>query len=135
MKTRRPLLRVICLCLLMTLRAGAHPYASGVTNNSGAISWVLNEPATDVKILFDNGTVTNDLGSAPVMGTNTFSLTGHTNFSIVVYKVASNALNQISSDNTILNNFWGPRGAAVNKNPKTWNFGRIYVAECSVRRT
>lgn len=108
--------------------AGAHPYASGVTNQSGTISWVLNEPATDVKIIFDNGTVTNDLGSTPVMGTNTFSLAAHTNFSIVVFKVGSNALNQISSDDNVYNNFYGPRGVAVNKNAKTWNFGRIYVA-------
>ncbi len=133
MKTQRPLLLAVCLGLLLTLRAGAHPYASGITNKSGVISWVLNEPATDVKILFDNSSVTNDLGSGrPVMGTNTFNLTGHTNFSIVVYKVGSNALNQISSDTTVLNNsFYAPRGVAVNKNPKTWNFGRIYVANAN----
>ena len=74
MKTIRPLPLVVCLCFLLSRPAGAHPYASGVTNQGGTISWVLNEPATDVKIQFNNGTVINDLGSAPVMGTNTFSL-------------------------------------------------------------
>jgi len=127
MKTRHLLLPAVCLGLLLALCARAHPYASGLTNESGAISWVLNESATDVKILFDNGTLTNDLGSAPIVGTNTFSIGSHTNFSIVVYKVGSNALNQISSDNNVYNNFYGPRGVAVNKNPKIWNFGRIYV--------
>ncbi len=117
--------------MLLTFRADAHPYASGVTNQAGIVSWVLNESATDVKILFDNGTLTNDLGATPVMGTNTFNLASHTNFSIVVYKVGSNALNQISSDANFYNNFYGPRGVAVNQNPKTWNFGRIYVASAS----
>ena len=91
----------------------------------------MNESATDVKILFDNGTATSDLGSAPVVGTNTFSFTGHTNFSIVVFKIGSNALNQISSDANANNSFFGPRGVAVNKNPKTWNFGRVYVASAN----
>ena len=131
MKIRHSILPAICLGVLSALSAGAHPYASGITNQSGIISWVLNESATDVKILFDNGTLTNDLGSTPVVGTNTFNLASHTNFSIVVYKVGSNVLNQISSDNNFYNNIFGPRGVAVNKNPKTWNFGRIYVANAS----
>ncbi len=119
---------------MLVPRADAHPYASGITNSGGIISWVLNEPATDVKILFDNGTVTNALGSAPVVGTNTFALAGHTNFSIVVYKTGANALNQISSDNNIFNNFFGPRGCAVNRNPGNWNFGRVYVASANPGR-
>lgn len=131
MKKTCPSLLAVCLGILLPFRAPAHPYASGVTNQSGTISWVLNESATDVKILFDNGTLTNDLGSTPVVGTNTFNLAGHTNFSIVVYKVGSNVLNQISSDANFNNNFYGPRGVAVNKNPNTWNFGRIYVANAN----
>jgi hexosaminidase len=121
----------VCLGLLLAHLAGAHPYASGLTNQNGAISWVLNEPATDVKILFDNGKVTNDLGASPIVGTNTFLLGAHTNFAIVVYKVGSNTLAQISSDANVNNNFWGPRGVAVNPNPKTWNFGRVYVVNAS----
>ena len=102
-----------------------------MTNKGGIISWVLNESATDVKIIFDLGKTTNDLGSAPVVGTNTFSLSTHTNFAIVVYNAGSGALNQISSDANINNNFYGPRGVAVNKNPKSWNFGRIYVSSAN----
>jgi len=111
----------------LAIDAGAHPYASGITNNSGTVSWVLNEAATDVKLLFDNRTLTNDLGAAPVVGTNTFSFAGHTNFSIVVYKVGSNAINQISSDANIHNSFGAPEGIAVNTNARSGNFGRIYV--------
>ena len=119
------------LGFLPVLRTGAHPYASGITNQSGVITWVLNEPATDVQILFDNGTVTNDLGSTPVVGQNSFNLGSHANFSIVVYKLGSNTLTQISSDLNLYNNFYGPRGVAVNQNPQTWNFGRIYIASAN----
>src|ERR1039457_4334443 len=111
--------------------AGAHPYASGLTNNNGVISWVLNEAATDVKVTFDNGSTTVDYGPGLAVGANNFALGTHSNFSIVVYKVGSNALNQISSDANVYNNFHGPRGVAVNQNPKTRNFGRIYVANAN----
>src|SRR5580692_7050982 len=135
MKIRHSLLLVICFTILAAWKTDAHPYASGITNQSGTISWVLNETATDVKILFDNGTVTNDLGSTPVVGQNTFPLGAHTNFSIVVYKLGSNALTQISSDENFYNNFYAPRGVAVNLNPKTWNFGRIYVTSANTGET
>src|SRR3984885_7754107 len=128
-------LLAVCLGFLPALRTSAHPYASGITNQSGTISWVLNETATDVQILFDNGTVTNDLGSAPVVGQNTFGLGAHTNFSIIVFKLGSNALTQISSDLNLYNNFYGPRGVAVNTNPKTWNFGRIYISSANTGET
>jgi len=129
--TRKAFIGILCLVLLPVARVAAHPYASGVTNKSGTISWVLNESATDVKIIFDNGTSTNDLGSAPVVGTNKFSLSTHTNFAISVYKAGSGALTQINNDNDVYDNFYGPRGVAVNKNPKTWNFGRVYVASAN----
>lgn len=124
---------IVALCFLFVLvvRVGAHPYASGVTNKNGTISWVLNEKATDVKLVFDNGKTTNDLGSAPVVGTNTFSVGSHTNFAIVVYNAGSGALTQISSDNNVNNNIYGPRGVAVNQNPRTWNFGRVYIASAN----
>jgi hypothetical protein len=105
MRKRWSLLLAAALALLPAWRGAAHPYASGMTNLGGAISWVLNEPATDVKIIFDDGKTTNDLGGAPAVGSNTFALGNHTNYAIVVYKAGSNALNQISSDNNLYNNF------------------------------
>ena len=122
-------LLAVGLCFLT--RAEAAPYASGVTNKAGTIQWILNESATDVQVLFDNGSVTNGLGSTPTVGTNSFSLAGHTNFSIVVSKNGSGVLSQISSDTNMNNGIFGPRGVAVNKNPKTWNFGRIYIANAN----
>lgn len=131
MKFRPSFLTTVWVGLLLAATANAHPYASGITNQGGTISWVLNESATDVKIIFDKGAVTNDLGAAPLVGQNTFSLGSHTNFAIVVFKAGSNQLTQISSDLNFYNNIYGPRGVAVNQNAKTWNFGRIYLASAN----
>lgn len=117
----------IC-CLLMLFigsQAFAHPYASGITNSSGTIYYILNESADDVKVAFDRNTTTNDLG-AQGMGVHTFSLGAHTNYSIIVSKAASGAPFQISVDSA-LTDFYGVRGVSVNRNPRTRNFGRTYI--------
>src|SRR5436190_23392477 len=113
------------LTLFGTIAARAHPYASGLTNSAGTIKFILNEAADSVKVAFDNGTTTNDLGTL-ASGAQSFSLAGHTNFSIIVSKTGSGAVSQISLDATN-NSFFGPRGVAVNRNAKTRCFGRIYV--------
>src|SRR5262245_9373933 len=117
------------LLLFLQTVARAHPYASGITNSAGTIKYILNESADNVKIDFDNGTVTNDLGTLP-RGAQSFNLAGHTNFSILVSKTGSNLVTQISVDATN-NGFYGPRGVAVNRNPKTRYFGRIYVCNAN----
>jgi photosystem II stability/assembly factor-like uncharacterized protein len=111
---------------LAALNAKAHPYASGVTNVAGRINFILNENAGDVKILFDNGTVTNDLGALS-RGQQPFNLSPHTNFSIVVSNAGSGVFAQTSVDSNALVSFLGPRGVAVNRNPANSYFGRIYV--------
>ncbi len=110
--------------------AEAHPYASGVKNNAGTIQFYLNENADNVGVSFDNGTGTNNLG-ALTKGLNSFSLGGHTNFSIYVYKLGTGAPSQISvdTDNTVI--FNAPRGVAVNVNPKSPRFGRVYAANAA----
>ena len=40
----------------------AHPYATCLTNNSGTVSFRLNEAADSVKVVGNAGTFTNDLG-------------------------------------------------------------------------
>jgi hypothetical protein len=116
----------------------ASPYASGITNAGGTIKFYLNETANSVKVAFDNNTVTNDLSplGQTNVGVNSFSLGSHTNFSIIVYKVGSGVPSQISPTpvaSTASTNlsFYGPRGVAVNKNPKGRYFGRIYVVNSS----
>ena len=113
--------------------AKAHSYASGVTVSGGNVSFVLNESATDVKVLFDNGTVTNDLG-ALAAGLQSFALGAHTNYSISVFKLGPGVPTTISPPagnglgQSPLVDFVAPRGVNVNRNPQRKNFGRIYVA-------
>lgn len=118
-----------CSALLLALPVQAHPYASGITNTTGTISYILNENADDVKVAFDNGTSTNSFGPLAA-GVQSFALGTHTNFSIVVSKVASGAFTQISVDATN-NSFFGPRGVAVNRNPKNGYFGRVYICNAN----
>jgi hypothetical protein len=109
----------------------ATPYASGVTNAAGTVSFVLNEDADNVSVVFNNGASTNNLGALR-KGLRTFSLGANTSFRIVVSKnsalgYTSGNLLQISDDSTPLR-FNAPRGVAVNQNPASPYFGRIYVA-------
>jgi len=104
----------------------AHPYASGVTNSSGTIKFILNESATDVKVSFDRGSMTNDLG-AMAKGSQSFALGAHTNYAIIVSKAGSGVFTQISSDASNAVQFIAPRGVGVNINPQRPNFGTIYV--------
>jgi hypothetical protein len=89
----------------------------------------LNESGGSVSVLFDNNRVTNVLGTLS-SGLNSFSLGTHTNYSIVVSKTGAGSVTQISVDTTN-NSFYGPRGVAVNMNPQSVNFGRVYVVNAS----
>jgi photosystem II stability/assembly factor-like uncharacterized protein len=126
-----------CLLLLVIIFAAAsshaHPYASGLTNTGSTIRFILNEPATGVHVIYGNNGATNDLGPLNA-GLNSFSLTYNSttwsNFSIVVSNIGSSAVTQISVDATN-NSIFGPRGVAVNRNPATRNFGRIYICNAN----
>jgi len=107
----------------------AHPYASGLTNNAGTISFILNESANDVSVVFNNGAATNDLGALS-SGVQSFSLGSYTNYSIIVTRTGTGAISQISVD-APNNDFFGPRGVAVNQNPQSHDFGRIYVVNAN----
>lgn len=111
---------------LMLPTARAVPYASGVTNNAGTVSFVLNEPAGNVTVEFDGGASNLDMG-ALTNGTHSFQTGTAASFRIVVKKNAPLAWTQIGTDTT-LSRFFSARGVAVNTNPATPLFGRIYVA-------
>jgi hypothetical protein len=119
-------LLAITLLFFRPSAATAVPYASGVTNNAGTVSFTLNEAAGNVTVVFDGGASSNDLG-ALTNGTHSFSLGGATTFSIVVKKDVPLSWTQISTD-TNLTRFFSGRGVAVNMDPSTPLFGRIYVA-------
>ena len=127
----------------LPFRGVATPYSAAVdtTTTPGSVSFRLNEDTDNVKILFDTGTSTNDLGALTRAGSPyTFSLGAATNYQIVVTKKSANGFTfgpgtggaatalKISTDTTRILNVFYPRGMDVNKNPKSPYFGRIYLA-------
>jgi hypothetical protein len=113
-------------------RAYATPYASSITNTGSTISFRLNESADSVKIISNGGATTNDLGARP-FGLTVTNLTITGTFYIEVSKGPSlgylnGVTNQISADTNVLLRFNAPRGVAVNRNPASPYFGRIYVS-------
>ncbi|MGH8247030.1 MAG: hypothetical protein ACREUU_11445, partial [Gammaproteobacteria bacterium] len=113
--------------------ARAVPYASGVSNNAGTVSFLLNESAANVTVVFDGGASSSDLGPLPA-GLHSFLLGAATSYSIEVSKSSgpgylNGVTNRISSEVNVLTYFFAVRGVAVNRNPSSPNFGRVYVAE------
>jgi hypothetical protein len=111
-------------------RLSATPYASGITNTAGTISFILNESADNVKVIFDGGGAgnTNDLG-ARAKGVHTFALGSHTSWAIHVAKSSPQVWTRISEDTNVFNQFYAPRTIDVNRNPASPAFGRVYVME------
>jgi len=113
--------------------ARAVPYATCLTNDAGTISFRLNENADNVKIISSGGTVTNDLGPG-VKGLTVQSLgLAPGNFKVMVTRSAAGGYTQSSDDafqdnGVYVNKFEQARGIAVNRNPASPAFGRIYVA-------
>lgn len=105
MKTFRSLLCVAGSVLLSVLSAKATPYASGVTNISGTIQFILNEIPDSAWVVFNNGT-TNVL--SPVVGTNTFPLGTNTSYAIYCVKSGNGTATQISSDTGTYNTWAAP---------------------------
>jgi len=127
------------LVLLRPLVGWAIPYAAGLSNRNGTVSFRLNEAADNVKVV-SAAAVTNDLGALPA-GLNSVALDVTGTFQVVVFKagppgfltpVAPNrgAVLQISPD-TPETRFFSPRGVAVNTHPGSPHFGRIYVANAT----
>lgn len=118
-------------------RAQAVPYATSLTNDGAAISFRLNESADNVKILYNGGVDSLDLG-ARTAGLHVVPLVVSGTFEISVAKsspvgfaapIAPNrgAVQQISVDGPTTR-FRDPRGLTVNTDPASPAFGRVYVA-------
>jgi hypothetical protein len=132
------------IAILAASPAFAVPYATSLTNNSGTISFRLNESADVVKVISNGGATVNDLGALPA-GLHTVALGISGSFNVSVFKasaigftapVAPNraAILQISP-NTNITRFNSPRGLAVNTDPASPYFGRVYVANGSAGTT
>lgn len=121
-----------CGTLLVAATADATPYASGLTNTGTQIIFRLNEAADSVKVVYNGGANTNDLGARPAgLVTNTVSIVGpysvevSQNFTLG-YKHGT--ARRISNDSSVFVGYNSPRGVAVNKNPASPYFGTVYVA-------
>ena len=126
------------LTVLSSTRLSAVPYASNLTNAQGIVSFRLNAGADRVWIVYDGGLSTNQLGRLQA-GLHQVELPSTGPFQVVVFKVSplsyatfrgSNQIDalQISSDTNQNARFFSPRGIAVNTDPTSPWFGRVYVA-------
>ncbi len=119
----------------------ATPYASEVTAGSGNVSFYLNENATDVTVVRDG--VSQDLGGMG-SGQQSFALNGATNYQIVVSNQGPSGYNTFAaapnfSGGTLaagatdtfatLSGVSGARSVAINQDPKSPFFGRVYLAQ------
>ena len=125
---------LVAASFLASSLAQATPYASGITNNAGTVSFVLNESADNVSVTLNPGGTALDLGALN-KGTHSFNLGAATSFQIAVSKTAPAAWTLISSDTNSLLQFNGGRGVAVNMSTNSPAFGRIYVANSVVGTT
>jgi hypothetical protein len=122
----------VALTVGLAITAQARPYATCLTNTGSSISFRLNEPADNVKIISNGGATTNNLGARP-KGLVTVSLAISGTFKVQVTKASGpgypqGVVNPISVDTNTFVQFANQRGVAVNKNPKSPYFGRIYVS-------
>ena len=106
----------------------AVPYASQISESGGIVTFRLNEAADNVKVVFTGPNSTLDMGAVP-RGVTNFNRGGAASYEIQVTKSAPPAWSLISSDSDPLNQFFAPLSVAVNRNPGSTNFGRIYILE------
>ncbi len=133
--TRSPLLRPALYGLVLTVAAlalsgyvaKATPYASCITNSGNNYTFYLNEPGGNVTIVYTDTGTTNTSFNGVTTGTNlpagpqTFSLSGHTSYEIIVNKVGSGTPSIIT---TIARGT--ARGIAANVNGASPYFGYVY---------
>jgi hypothetical protein len=154
----KSLLLILGTVALAGTTARANVYATNVRLNGGTtnvslapggsvtIGYLLNEPATlGVTVAIkQGGTAVRSIaltggGPGTMPGTNAVSwdgrddighMVGGGTYSVSVTASASGYTNwtQISSDANTNNQIWEPRGVAVNVNPSSPYYGRIYMA-------
>ena len=143
--SRAVLLTAALMAAALPLSLQATPYASSVTNNgSGIISFYVNESGGNAVVTYEDGSTNASFNGISTglnlpSGPYNFNLGGHSTYAITVTKTGAGTPamepNVISSTNTsvystnhVLQGFGDPRGLAVNANPASPYFGRIYVS-------
>lgn len=151
---------VACLGILhgLTTSVQSAPYASGISIDNTAVSFILNEPADTLAVSINGGPFTLLDGSTK--GLKTFNLgSASDTFSISAFKndsvgytiptggtiaTAANGLSQptaeggfrlLSSDTDTLVRFNSPRGVTVATNPNNLQFGTTYISNSTAGTT
>jgi hypothetical protein len=133
---------LIGIVFALPVTVSATPYASGVTDAGGTVSFYINESGGNVVITFEDGSTNASFngittGVNVLSGKYSFSLGSHSTYVISVTKtgtgVAGIEPNVIQNTNTSVNytclfGLGDPRGLAVNVNATSPYFGRIYVS-------
>lgn len=117
---------------LLAFAAWTHatPYATSLTNDNGTVSFRLNESADSVTVIGNAGTLTNNLGALG-SGLVVSNLTGSGMTGGVFRVVVSKTGDGVIRTNGPAVAFNQARGVAVNRNPASPYFGRIYVANAT----
>jgi len=116
------------LTIAVPYSSRAVPYASGVSESGGTVSFYLNESADKVEVVFSGPSSTTSLVTLGP-GVYSFPRGGAASYEIQVTKSTAPLWTQISSDANTLLQYYAPVSLSVNRNPASTNFGRIYVLE------
>lgn len=126
-------------------RVKAAAYASSVTNNAGTIQFYLNESGSTILVTYEDNSVNSTFDGVSSTATNlpsgfySFSMGTHSSYAIAVTKfglgsagLASNVIQNTNLFSGVPGLFvaGNERGVAVNANPASPYFGRIYLARC-----
>lgn len=127
------ILSAVLAAALTPANLRASPYASGVTNNAGTVSFILNEGGGNVTVTYEDGTTNANFngintGTNLAKGLQSFSLSGHNGYAIAVTKPGNGTPSLISLDTNKFSIWNSPRGVDANKNAKVgYLFGRTYI--------
>jgi hypothetical protein len=141
--SRVVLLSAALMAAAIPLSVQATPYASSVTNVAGTVSFYVNENGGNVVVVYEDGSTNASFnginaGTNVTAGRYSFSLGGHTTYSITVTKTGAGTAALVSNPIQNTNVFaahgnglfinGNMRGVAVNMNATSPYFGRIYLA-------
>jgi len=121
------LMLALLVLSLSSYQGRCTPYASGVSNNAGTISFYLNEGGGNVTIVYEDNSTNatyNGVGTQTA-GLQSFALGAHTSYTIYVAKTGSGSPSMIAQ-RTGLSNI---RGVDANKRPSSPYFGQVFVSQ------
>jgi autotransporter-associated beta strand protein len=129
--TLRGLVLALAVTALSSYVARATPYACQFFTNGTQVSFVLNQTAAGMTLI-TNGIKYPVL--APAAGTYSFDNTGVTSWSLWVTGATTKGWAQFIADGTD-RNFEQCKGIAINRNPASTNFGKVYVSNARAAST